>query len=219
MFAIRVVCFFWVISLSAMQAHAVENTVPEPGIPYALKGVSQTDQLNVRSQPGADSEVIGSLSPATSKVLLTGVRQALAKSIWWQIIFPKAASGTGWVNAQFLVPAGGVDNEETNYPLSCIGTEPFWSLYTNGQQAKYSFLESEQNFQASQWINARGLRGHFVIRLRSGNLNDSSQGYATVLRNHNFCSDGMSDIQYPFDVTVITPAGQVYGGCCSRGSN
>ena len=40
--------------------------------------------------------------------------------------------------------------------------------------------------------------------------------FAGIWRERDFCSDGMSDIRYPFGTIVILPEGEVLAGCCRR---
>jgi len=65
---------------------------------------------------------------------------------------------------------------------------------------------------ASQWREASGKIGSFAVQLER----DGQIGYASIWRERDFCSDGMSDIGYPFGTIVILPDGEVLAGCCRR---
>jgi uncharacterized membrane protein len=41
-------------------------------------------------------------------------------------------------------------------------------------------------------------------------------GQVVVLRRAAGCSDGMSDLSYPYETVVTTPSGEVLSGCCRR---
>jgi uncharacterized membrane protein len=82
--------------------------------------------------------------------------------------------------------------------------------------ADYSSPDEQFTLSASDWLEARGLRGQFAIRLRADSAAQGADGYAAVLRSEAFCSDNMSDTEYPFSVTLILPDQTVLGGCCSR---
>ena len=61
--------------------------------------VSYDDVLNVRSSAGVANEIVATLSPATTGVVLTGRASAAGSSIWVEII---TNEGTGWVNGYYL---------------------------------------------------------------------------------------------------------------------
>ena len=55
-------------------------------------------QLNVRSAPSAESNLLGSIPLATT-VQIVGVDPT---SGWWLIVYPQSPNGMGWVIAQFV---------------------------------------------------------------------------------------------------------------------
>jgi len=215
MTAIRIVCCLSIGLALAIPAFAADTSIPEPGTRYRVVAVARNDRLNVRSSPGADADIVGSFAPDAVDIVVTGSRQVIGQSNWWEVAYPLAERGSGWVSAAFLRSDG--PTEDTNYPLNCGGTEPFWSLVTGAGQAMFSlFGEDQHTFDASPWIEAQGLRGHFVVRLQEGSQTIGPKGYIVVVRDFDFCSDGMSDTDFPFNATLVLPNGEVFGGCCSR---
>lgn len=202
---------------------ALEPAGPEPGQRYRVSDVSRGDRLNVRGQAGTSADVIGSLPPDARDIVVTGAWQEIGSSVWWELVYPAAGNKTGWVNARFLAleSAGsqGTPTTQSNYPLDCAGTEPFWSLAIDGDQARYSSPDAlgegamPRILEASPWIDARGFASgyNFAVRLAEGRMN----GFATIVRAQA-CSDGMSDINYPFHATLILSDDEVLGGCCTR---
>ena len=74
---------------------------PTPSIPVpAPNAASLTAKvsLNVRSGPGVDYSVVGVLAPEQQAEIIG----RSADSTWWQIEFPSAAQGSGWVSAQYV---------------------------------------------------------------------------------------------------------------------
>jgi hypothetical protein len=61
--------------------------------------VASDDALNVRSGPGVENEIIVSLSPTASGVMLTGRETLVGSSVWVEIV---TEQGTGWVNGYYL---------------------------------------------------------------------------------------------------------------------
>ena len=185
-----------------------------------MTDVAADDHLNVRIHAGADADLVGSLSPAANNIHVTGSWQRVGGSIWWELILPGVERGTGWVNSRFIVSelSGSAQWQEAqnNYPLSCAGTERFWSLEINDNQAHYSLMgENEKMFSASPWVDARGRASgsQFAIGLQD----QGGDGFIVIVRPHgSSCSDGMSDTAYPFYGTAVLPDGGVLGGCCSR---
>jgi uncharacterized membrane protein len=200
---------------------AQSDAIPEPGIRYRVIGVAEGDYLNVRAGAGADADLVGMLGPASDNIIVTGARQVVGGSVWWELVQPEAEFGTGWVNARFLEAETALDDEESNYPLVCSGTEPFWSLVIAPDGVLYSSADgAKHTFASSGWMAASGLRGQFMIRLQPKDAQpDTPEGVLAVLRDYNFCSDGMSDRDYPFHGTLLLPDGEVVGGCCSRGAH
>jgi hypothetical protein len=76
---------------------------PTPAPPSATPVIAPAEgqtisQLNVRSAPSAEGELLGTVEIST-KVQLVGKDPT---SSWWLIAYPKSPTGTGWVTAQFV---------------------------------------------------------------------------------------------------------------------
>lgn len=202
----------WLFLALVLAAPAYAQT-PDPSLRYRVVDVAAGDKLNVREQPGAESPVIGAFAPHAEDIVVSGSVIEVEGSDWWEVAFVEGYLDRGWVNGRFIEP---VDRQarDTDYPLHCSGTEPFWSLALEEGQATYSSPdEEEQPMSVSRWREASGRIGSFAVQLeRKGNI-----GYASVWREHaDACSDGMSDIGYPFGTIVILPEGEVLAGCCRR---
>jgi uncharacterized membrane protein len=197
------------ILLAAAPAFA---QTPDPALRYRVVDVAADDKLNVREQAGVEAPVIGAFAPHAGDIVISGSVLDVEGSDWWEVVFVEGYLDRGWVNGRFLEP---VDREvhESDYPLQCSGTEPFWSLALEEGQAAYSTPDDEAPaMSASQWREASGRIGTFAVQLER----DGQIGYASVWRKRNFCTDGMSDIGYPFGTVVILPEGEVLAGCCRR---
>jgi uncharacterized membrane protein len=185
---------------------------PEPSLRYQVVDVAADDRLNVREQPGVEAGVVGALAPEAENIVITGSTMDVNGSDWWEIVFVEGYIDRGWVNGRFLEPVREPERER-DYPLQCGGTEPFWSLDVEEGQATYSTPDEETlAMAASGWRKASGRIGVFAVQLER----DGQLGYAGVWRERDHCSDGMSDIRYPFGTIVIRPDGEVLAGCCRR---
>ena len=190
-------------------AHAIQENTPEPGQRYEVVDVAAGDTLNVRAQPGTSARVVDRLAPGTANLAVAGTRVETNGSVWWQVIGPK---GLGWVNARYLTPTDVHGEREQVFPLRCVGTEPFWSLTIDGEQATLETPETKETWHAGEMTQAQGMLGRYAIRLE----NDADVGHLSAWRNYGFCSDGMSDVGYPFEGIVAGPDGSVRAGCCMR---
>ncbi len=200
--------------ISALPASAQDVSGPHPGLLYSVQGVAENDVLNVRQYAGIDETIVGTLAPAASDVVTTGNWTNLDGSEWWQILLDDSY-GRGWVNARYLAPSAPGGTAETDYPLLCQGTEPFWSLDITGAAAiGDDYILESRTFTASPWQMAYGMRGWFAIYLEENSTKPPAKGSIAVTMAQ--CTDGMSDTQYSFLSTLVLPDGEVYGGCCSR---
>ena len=75
---------------------------PTPGKSdtYAVIQVPDGELLNIRSGPGVENPVVGTLQPSGSGVKRTGKMSGLGEDIWVEIQNP--GGGTGWVKSEFL---------------------------------------------------------------------------------------------------------------------
>ena len=206
-----------IVALAAMltslslPALAIEELTPEPARLYRVTGVEAGDVLNVRAQPDPSAEIVGMLEPEAGGVVVAGTRMEVDGSVWWQVA---GDDRLGWVNARYLAPADDAPptGDET-FPLQCTGTEPFWSVRVAEGEARFETpMDEGETWQAGPMTRANGLVGRHAIRLES----EGGVGHLAIWRNHRFCSDGMSDIGFPYEGIVAAPDGTVYAGCCLR---
>jgi uncharacterized membrane protein len=187
---------------------------PEPGRAYKVVGVSASDLLNVRSQAAISAQIVDNLRFDATAITVTGVSQRGSDATWWQIIQPTV----GWVNSRFLALADDSNAEPMiGFSLWCTGTEPFWSLEIEGEHARFKTPEGDQaSWTASGWRLAAGQRpGHrFAIQLGADGTH--AVGWAALWRPQQFCTDGMSNLEFPYEVIVTTPTGRDLAGCCAR---
>jgi len=104
--------------------------------------------------------------------------------------------------------------------LNCGGTEPFWSLTINEEErtVDYSNFGSEEvdsykklevaipmndtsirNFQAKKGLGGRK-KVNAIVLVTDGDI-------------RSYCSDGMSDFNYQYEI-VLNVDGQTLQGCC-----
>jgi len=78
---------------------------PTPTMPVEPVEGQTTSQLNVRSAPSAESDLLGTL-PIFTKVQIIGKDPT---STWWLILYPESPNGTGWLTAQYVLVTSGAE--------------------------------------------------------------------------------------------------------------
>lgn len=194
----------------AQSALAIQEQTPEPAKRYRVIGVAAGDVLNVRAQPDPSGEIVGALEPNASGVVVAGTRVEINGSVWWQVV---GGGRLGWVNARYLTLVDAASSGDDAFALRCTGTEPFWSLRVADGEARFETpMGEEETWQAGAMTRAVGLIGRFALRLES----HDGLGHLAAWRNYRFCSDGMSDIGFPYEGIMVAPDGTVLAGCCLR---
>ncbi|MFV0410158.1 MAG: peptide-binding protein [Paracoccus sp. (in: a-proteobacteria)] len=196
-------------SLIALLAAGPVTASPEYVLPtlFDVSGVAAWDQLNIRSGPNASAEIIGSLAPDAVGVEV----MALDSSGCWGLV--NAGERAGWAAMRHLnyrtdvwlpgeLPAG----------LSCGGTEPFWSIHADGG----SLIWSEPGHEIAL-SGLTVLDSGFRDPHRGLHVEDDHDLLSAVISPAQ-CSDGMSDMAYGLEITVLRQSGnrpvQMYRGCC-----
>ncbi|NHF73566.1 COG3650 family protein [Paracoccus xiamenensis] len=175
---------------------------------FDVQGVAAGDVLNIRAAPNASATIIGTLLPDAKGVEITGHDPS---GRWGQV---NAGEQVGWVSMRFLnyrtdvwqpgkLPAG----------FSCGGTEPFWSFEVRDG----GLIWDEPNHKIA-------LSGAVVLDTgvfrdpRRGIYVEDDHDLLTAAITPAQCSDGMSDMAYGLQATVIRQsrdaAPVMYSGCC-----
>lgn len=90
-------------------------------------------------------------------------------------------------------------------PLMCAGTEPFWNFRLGGETTVIATPDDPGTPLAiSDYRAAINQRGEW-----SAKIGDN----VAVIRQVESCSDGMSDEEFPYAVTLVTPENTL-SGCC-----
>ena len=173
---------------------------------YDVTDVAPDDVLNIRANPRADAEIIGSLAyDATSVEVIRPAPRAD-----WGLV--NTGEGTGWVSLRYLARQPGQWLGALPPVANCAGTEPSWSLDVAREQLTYRAPEAEaQGYTLVQSGPARGRRDRFHLR------GQSPEGEVTALIALQQCSDGMSSREYGLGVDLLLSGSgfEHLSGCCS----
>jgi uncharacterized membrane protein len=134
-----------------------------------------------------------------------------------ELIAPQKAWGPCAVRAAAVVVAltiaaacaGRVPAEAME--LVCLGTEPFWRLDLTEREARYTPMEGPEARYAGTLAPVSGRLQSFTWR---GGGDGSRGDLVAFVARTDACSDGMSDLVYPFEAFVSLPDGTGLQGCC-----
>lgn len=167
---------------------------------YQVHGVDPGDVLYVRERPEATAPIVGAIPPNGTGVYVEGTEGG-----WSRVTYREFS---GWANATYLTQ-GSAPSYKLPSELTCSGTEPFWGLKLKGTTATLEgpdirtvTARLSSPIQPSMRLDTWLLEGAPKQGLRFVLLQQTGQ-----------CSDGMSDLIYPYEVVVRTPAG-LLSGCC-----
>ncbi|MDO9639284.1 MAG: SH3 domain-containing protein [Pseudotabrizicola sp.] len=188
--------------LCLMPALAMAQTFPAS---YAVSGVGAKDVLNIRSDPSAQAEIMGEIGPYDMNVEVLGLSP---DGKWGKV---GAREGNGWVSMAYLDLTEPEDPHTVQRPLSCFGTEPFWSVSLYPRGAEYN---SPDTGAVPMGVTHEGVAAEgFLIQLEEGpSLN------RTLIIRRAACSDGMSDRAFGFSTLMFTEApdgNSALPGCCT----
>lgn len=169
---------------------------------HEVTGVAADDVLNIRVAPDAGSAIIGTLAPDATGVEVVGVQGD------WSVV--NTDEGSGFAATRYLTRSDGPDWTALQSPLTCIGTEPFWSLQIDPDAGETRFQTPEDEAPhiapvATVWPG-QPWSATAAVALPDG---------LAVLTPAE-CSDGMSDRSYGIaaDLFLSGPKTSRLSGCC-----
>ncbi len=175
-----------------------------------VTGVAAGDTLNLRSEPGTNGMVLGTLPRDARGIEVTGFDQT---GKWARVSMPDSSA---WASARFLTL-----QRDTWSPgkvpttLRCFGTEPFWSLSRTDQGMEFSRPDAPTRKLELRTVMDRGIAEDATRSLIAGD----DLGRITALIQPKQCSDGMSDREFGLSATLILDgqkqSSQMLTGCCS----
>lgn len=172
---------------------------------HDVTGVAADDVLNIRVKPSADAPVVGRLAPDATGVEVVAVQDG------WAVV--NTGEGTGYAALRFLARTNAPDWPTLKAPLTCLGTEPFWSLQIDPAMGETRFQTPED---AAARIAALGTTwpGLPWSQTAAVALPDGLAVLSTAE-----CSDGMSDRAYGIaaDLFLTGPDRTRLSGCCTLG--
>lgn len=172
---------------------------------YQVTGVAAEDVLNIRAEPDAGSPIVGGLPPNA-----TGVEVVAIQGNWAVV---STGENTGYAALRYLRRSPGPDWNALETPLSCLGTEPFWSLLIDPARGETRFRTPEDEDHRTSPIAASW------PALPWGRSAALALPDSLAVLTPAECSDGMSDNRYGIAVDLFPtrPDGARLSGCCRLG--
>lgn len=175
---------------------------------YDVAGVAQNDVLNVRETPDLTSRILTTLTHDTTDL------EVVARSAdggWAQINIDEQ---TGWISLQFLARQPGQPAATLPRPLSCFGTEPFWSLTVpRDGPAEMTRIDAEPvPIETLEPVTSANQTDRYAV------FGQGSERVFTFIFHRDQCFDQMSDRAYGMsvDIFMTEDSGVSYvTGCCN----
>jgi uncharacterized membrane protein len=168
---------------------------------HAVTGVAADDVLNIRERPDAGSPILGALAPDA-----TGI-EVVSVSDGWALV--NLEDSSGYAAVKYLARETAPDWNTLERPLTCLGTEPFWSLDIDPDAGTVTFSTPEMPAQdvpiTVTWPGAPWARSA-ALQLPDG----------IAVLSPAECSDGMSERSYGIaaDLFLNGPDRLRLSGCC-----
>lgn len=196
---------------TALLATALATTMPAAAFEtYKVVGVPAGDKLVVREEPQeggtlADWKEVASIPANATSVLGTGRSKEISKQRWSEV---SVGGVTGWVNARFLAVAD-LPPDLKDATFDCFGTEPFWGVTLGPNEGEFSDPESKTALTIEQIQPAMARLFPLLYRLK----NAKGQSLRATVTHQTYCTDGMSDYDYAFEV-LLSDDEAFHQGCC-----
>lgn len=171
-------------------------------------GVRSGQSLALRYDPNESAGIVAHLRAGSKDARLTGLTQ----DGWRQV---EVAGRLGWAPQRNLIPVTADDDHGQEW--QCGGTEPFWGLRLIADKLRYTNLDGNEINSLAGLTELPGLTdgepGATKLLTSSGGR-VSARIEAMSQRGGQACSDGMSDIDYPYYIRALIGAHN-FEGCCT----
>ena len=174
---------------------------------YDVQEVSVGDVLNIRAEPSASAELVGTLARDARNVEVVATNP---EGTWGQV---NTTESSGWVNLRYMA-ARGVQIDHFNLPdgLFCFGTEPFWSAQNIGGALHYDTPDAPARDMDVWMAQDSGIAGDLRRMVQFAGMGGPGMAFIYPAS----CNDGMSDRAYGLAISLMTsPDAPMLSGCCT----
>ena len=188
---------------------------------YKTTNLAPGELVNLRASPSTTAKSLARLPINTGGIVPTGEEKKVSNTTWVRVYW----SGIGgWMSKAYLTADNNLTNTKPatseDKPLTkptgnttvmkCTGTEPFWNIEINDKQLKVKMMDGPR-YVVPVSFRQTSANNRTIAVIAGANGTNSAQ---TFLQKTDNCSDGMSDINYPYAITGVVNGRQVISGCC-----
>lgn len=176
---------------------------------YSVTDVAANDSLNIRAEPNGSAEILGTYPPYAVNI---EVLRLTDNGKWARV---GLGEGNGWVAARFLSRDAVTEPYRIPRPLTCVGTEPFWSF--NMSIRGTDFSEAGYDLAILNEVSEAVTDNAYL-----GVFEEGPTLTHTMLVQREMCGDGMSDREFGFSARLFVNApdgNRFYRGCCTMEQN
>ena len=183
---------------------------------FRVKGVKRSDVLNIRERVDDQAsigrkKILGQIPANATGVLGSGASLKVGPVRWYEVRYKDVR---GWVNGRYLEPLSRELDDEFESNLFCGGTEPFWALRIEATTAELKRPDAAPTrYSVAVREPFQGRKDALAIRL----VSEDGADISALVQHKEWCSDGMSDLEYAFEVRVVglSEGNNPFIGCCS----
>lgn len=183
---------------------------------FRVTGVNRSDVLNIRERVDdqatiTQKKILGQIPAGSGGVYGSGATIRIGPSRWYEVRY---RATRGWVNGRYLEPVSSELESELSSNLFCGGTEPFWALKIGSDAAELTRPDAPPaHYTVAIREPFQGRRDALAMRL----VSQAGPAISALVNHKEWCSDGMSDLEYAFEVRIIGlgEGDAPLHGCCS----
>ena len=194
---------------------------------YVVSGVPSGEFLNMRTGAGINNAITGRIPYNGQGIVTTGEEQKVGSTNWAKVYWNGVG---GWVSTSYLQPAGqasktpaaAVTPEKTpttvtsatakpaTNTLVCTGSEPFWRIDVSDAKLNVNMSDGPQ-YTVPVTFRQTSANNTTIAVIGGATGTNNTQAF---MQKVDSCSDGMSEVKYPYSITAVLNNKQVVSGCC-----
>ncbi|QTR47568.1 hypothetical protein J9253_06440 [Thiothrix litoralis] len=184
---------------------------------YVVSDVPSGDFLNMRTGAGVSNAITGRIPSNGQGVVTTGEEKKVGSTVWAKVYWNGVG---GWVSKRYLLPANQASKAPaavvppvkapTTNVLVCTGTEPFWRIDVSDATLKVNMSDGPQ-YTVPVTFRQTSANNTTIAVIGGATGTNNTQAF---MQKVDSCSDGMSEVKYPYSITAVLNNKQVVSGCC-----
>lgn len=120
----------------------------------------------------------------------------------------------GWAYNKYLLKASSPDvPTEFSGELFCIGTEPHWTLKSQGYRLILKKYDKSELYLLDSSIE-KSKNETDIRSLNAVHSKINGNSFSMIVKRDELCSDDMSDDKYTYSITINDHNNGLLSGCC-----